>query len=74
MASHGSTAHVVERYTPASPDHIMYEVTIEDPTVFTRPWKMSMPLYRRLDKNIQLLEFKCVEFSEEFLYGALRKK
>ena len=67
------TAHVVERYTPVSPDHLMYEATIEDPKVFTRPWKMSMPLYRRIDKGMQLLEFKCVEFSEEFLYGTLRK-
>ena len=67
------TAHVIERYTPVSPDHLRYEATIEDPNVFTRPWKMSMPLYRRLDKGMQLLEFKCVEFSEEFLYGTLRK-
>src|SRR5207247_103611 len=51
-----------------------YEVTIEDPKVFTRPWKISMPLYRRLDKNVQLLEFKCVEFVEELMYGHLRKK
>jgi hypothetical protein len=68
------TAHVVERYTPVSPDHLTYEATIEDPNVFTRPWKMSMPLYRRIDKGMQLLEFKCVEFSEEFLYGTLRKQ
>ncbi len=51
----------------------MYEVTIEDPNVFTRPWKMSMPLYRRLDKNMQLLEFKCVEFVEELMCGHLRR-
>jgi hypothetical protein len=69
-----ASAHVVERYTPTSPDHLAYEATIDDPTVFTRPWKMSMPLYRRLDKNAQLLEFKCVEFSEDYIYGALRKK
>ena len=67
------TAHVVERYTLTSPDHLMYEATIEDPNVFTRPWKMSMPLYRRVDKNMQLLEFRCVDLSEEFLYGKLRK-
>ena len=66
--------HVVERYTPASPDSIMYEATIEDPKVFTRPWKMSFPLYRRLERNVRLLEFKCVEFTEEYLYGSLAKK
>ena len=50
-----------------------YEATIEDPNVFTRPWKMSMPLYRLADKNPQLLEYICVEFAEELLYGHLSK-
>jgi hypothetical protein len=49
----------------------MYEVTIEDPNVFTRPWKMRMPLYRRFEKDKQILEYKCVEFVEEALYGHL---
>ena len=52
-----------------SPYHLMYEATIEDPKVFTRPWKISMPLYRRMEKNVQLLEFKCVPFTEELLFG-----
>jgi hypothetical protein len=71
---HSDALHVVERYTPLSADALSYEVTIEDPKVFSRPWKMSMPLYRRLDKNAQLLEFKCVEFVEELMYGHLRKQ
>jgi hypothetical protein len=70
---HSDALHVVERYTPVSQDVMQYEATIEDSNVFTRPWKMSMPLYRRLEKNAQLLEFKCVPFSEELLYGHLRK-
>ncbi len=71
---HSDALHVVERYTPISPDALAYEATIEDPKVFSRPWKMSMPIYRRLDKNVQLLEFKCVEFVEELMYGNLRKQ
>jgi hypothetical protein len=71
---HSDALHVVERYTPLSPDALTYEATIEDPKVFSRPWKMSMPLYRRLDKNAQLMEFKCVEFVEELMYGHLRKQ
>jgi len=71
---HSDALHVVERYTPASPDMMRYEATIEDPQVFTRPWKMSFPLYRRLEKNAQFLEFKCVPFSEELVYGHLRKQ
>jgi hypothetical protein len=66
--------HVTERYTRISRDHIAYEATLEDPTVFTRPWKISMPLYRRVDKNARVLEFKCVEFAEELLYGQFRRQ
>jgi hypothetical protein len=71
---HSDALHVVERYTPLSPDALAYEATIEDPKVFSRPWKMSMPLYRRLEKNAQLMEFKCVECVEELVYGHLRKQ
>ena len=55
-------------------DHIMYEATIEDPNVFTRPWKISMPLYRRIEKNAQLLHFRCAEYVEEFFYTDLLVK
>ena len=71
---HSDALHVVERYTAASRDHLLYEATIEDPNVFTRPWKISMLLYRRLEKNAQIMEFRCVEFVEELIYGHLRKK
>jgi hypothetical protein len=71
---HSDALHVVERYTLRSPDIMMYEATIEDPKVFSRPWKISMPLYRHVEKNAQLLEYKCPEFAEEVLYGPLRKK
>jgi len=70
---HSDALHVVERYTPRSPDTLMYEATIEDPNVFSRPWKISMPLYRRVEKNAQMMEYKCPEFAEEALYGHLRK-
>ena len=70
---HSNSIHVVERYTAISENHIMYEATIEDPETYTRPWTVSLPLYRRIDENMQLLEFKCVEFAEELMYGHLRK-
>ena len=62
---HSDELHVVERYTPTSRDHMLYEVTIEDPKVFTRPWKMSMPLYRRLEPGVQLLDYECYALLEE---------
>jgi len=68
---HSDALKVTERYTPITPYHLMYEATIEDPKVFTRPWKIRMPLYRAMEPNAQLLEFKCVEFAEEFMYGHL---
>ncbi len=71
---HSDALHVVERYTPMGPNVLNYEAVLEDPQVYSRPWKISMPLYRLLDKNARLMEFKCAEFSEELLYGNLRKK
>jgi len=71
---HTDALHVVERYTPRGADVILYEAIIEDPGVFSRPWKISMPIYRRLEKNVQLMEFKCQEFVEELLYGQYRKQ
>ena len=65
--------HVVERYTMMSPNHIEYEATLEDPNVYSEPWTIRLPLYRRIEQNAKLLEFKCVEFSEEKLYGHLRR-
>jgi hypothetical protein len=75
---HSDALHVVERFTPIGsslrPDAMRYDVTIEDPNVFTRPWKMSMVLYRQLEANAQLMEYKCVELVEETFLGHLRKK
>jgi hypothetical protein len=62
---HSDALHVVERYTPTDRDHLLYEATIEDPKVFTRPWKMSMPLYRRQEPNVQLLDYECYTLLEE---------
>jgi hypothetical protein len=71
---HSDELKVVERYTATSPVTLNYEATVSDPKVFTRPWKMSMPLYRRVERNAQLLEYKCVEFVEELMYGHLRRQ
>ena len=71
---HSDALHLVERFTLITPDAIRYDVTIEDPQVFTRSWRISMPLYRRLEPNVQLLENRCIEFVEEFLVGHLRKQ
>jgi len=64
---------VVERITATGPDHLLYEATIDDTVDFTRPWKVSIPQYRRKEPHAQILEFKCIEFSEDLIYGHLRK-
>ena len=64
---------VEERWTATGADHVQYEATITDPNTFTAPWTISFPLYRHVADNMQLLEFKCAEFAEEFLYGEWRK-
>jgi hypothetical protein len=56
---HTENLHVVERYSPIDRDHIQYEATMEDPGVFTRPWKISMPLYRIIDRNPEVFEWDC---------------
>jgi hypothetical protein len=70
---HSDALHVVERITAAGPDHLNYEATIEDSKVFSRPWKMNLTIYRRKEKGARLLEFRCVEFVEDLVYGHLRK-
>ncbi len=68
---HSAGLRVIERYTPISPFHMQYEATIEDEAVFTRPWTIRFPLYRRIEENVRLLEFKCVDLAEEYVYGGL---
>jgi hypothetical protein len=64
---------LTEKFTQRSPDVMWYEVNIEDPKTYTRPWQIAMPIYKRAEPNAQLLEFRCIEFVEEFMYGSLRK-
>ncbi len=71
---HSDKMKVVERYSLTGPGTMRYEAEITDPVTFTRPWKMSMNLYRRQGEDAQLLQFNCVEFVEELMYGALRKE
>lgn len=70
---HGPNLVVEERYTLIDENHMQYEATIDDPDVFSRPWKIKIPLYRRMEDEARLLEYKCVEFGEDLLYDHLRK-
>ena len=71
---HTDGLHVVERIRRTDADHLSYQATIEDPNVYTRPWTISMPLYRRVEPNMQLGEFKCEEFVGDLVYGKYQRK
>ena len=70
---HTDGLHVIERIRRTGPDHLSYEATIEDPNVYARPWTINMPLYRRVEPNMQLGEFKCEEFVSDLVYGKYQK-
>ncbi|MBM87026.1 MAG: hypothetical protein CMQ41_01475 [Gammaproteobacteria bacterium] len=70
---HSEALKVTERFTAFGPNTLWYEAEIDDPEIYIRPWKISMPLYRRLEHDARLVEFKCQEFSEDILYGHLRQ-
>jgi hypothetical protein len=66
---HGDKLHVVERYTRTAPDTLQYEATIDDPEVFTQPWKISIPLYRHTEPNFRILEYECQAYADEQTEG-----
>ena len=70
---HSEQLKVTERYTPLSQHHLAYEATIEDPVTFTESWTIRMPLYRRIEADARLMDFRCVEFVEELMYGEWRR-
>jgi hypothetical protein len=61
---HSEALQLTERYTLVDADTIQYEVTVQDPKVFTRPWKMSMPLHRQKGMS-RILEYQCQAEAEE---------
>ena len=71
---HTSALKVTERFTPIDATHLKYEATLEDPNVYTRPWTISMPLYKRMEPDAAILEFKCPEYVEELYWGPYRKQ
>jgi hypothetical protein len=70
---HSDVLKVTEKFTRTSDHTIHYEATLEDKKVYTKPWKISMPLYKRVGADDRIMQFNCVEFVEELMYGHLRK-
>jgi hypothetical protein len=53
---------VVERFVRSAPDTIMYDVTIDDPNEYTKPWRIAVPLTQ--DEHYQIYEYACHEGNE----------
>lgn len=70
---HSASMKVVERWTLTGPNHMQYEATIFDEETFTEAWTISLPLYRRMEPDARIMDFKCVEFVEELMYGEWRR-
>jgi hypothetical protein len=68
---HSNKLKVTERFTLLGPNHVWYEATLDDPLTYSRPWTIEMPLYRSIEANAQLLEHKCVPFTDMLLYHDL---
>jgi hypothetical protein len=62
---HSERLRVTERYTRDTFDTIVYDVTMEDPEVFTRPWRIQEVF--RLRPNERLREYECIENNEDLL-------
>lgn len=65
---HSDELRVVERYTLEDADHIRYEAELDDPKVYTRPWRIGLLLYRIKEPGMQLLEYECYTFDYEKYY------
>jgi len=61
---HSDKMKVSERYTMTDADTIRYEATVTDPDVFSRPWKIVLPLHRVKNK-VRVLEYQCQAEKEE---------
>ena len=68
---HSNKLKVTERFKLLDANHIWYQATLDDPLTYSRPWTIEMPLYRLIDKNVQLLEHKCVPWADMLLYQDL---
>jgi hypothetical protein len=68
---HSDQMHVVERYQYTDPDHIAYEVTVDDPKTYTRPWKNSRT-FTRMKAGQELIEYSCEENNRDFTEGHIK--
>jgi hypothetical protein len=73
---HSDALHLVERWSMTAPDHLVYIVTVEDPKVYTRPWKLRVDMRRQpIDEQWENAVWegnKLGGLSQEF-WGAAKK-
>jgi hypothetical protein len=67
---HSDAMHTVERFSLTDPKHIAYEITVEDPKAFTKPWKNNRVFTLRPDWHI--MEYSCNENNKDFTDGHIK--
>jgi hypothetical protein len=67
---HSKDMHVIERYTRTDLGHIAYEMTIDDPVTYTKPWKNVRTFTLRPDWEI--MEYSCEENNKDFFEGHIK--
>ena len=58
---HSDQLHVIERYTMAGPDTMKYEATLDDPSVYAKPWTIRLILYRDKSPDARIAEDECID-------------
>jgi hypothetical protein len=68
---HTDQMHLVERFRLTDPEHIAYEVTVDDPKAYTKPWKNTRTFWR-MKPGQELIEYSCEENNRDFLQGHIK--
>jgi hypothetical protein len=68
---HSDQMHIVERWTLTYANHIAYEVTVDDPKMYTKPWK-NVRTFWRMKPGQELIEYSCEENNRDFLQGHIK--
>ena len=68
---HSAKMHVIQRIKYADVNHLNYEVTIDDPVMYTRPWKNER-IFTRMKPGEELIEYSCEENNRDFTQGHIK--
>jgi hypothetical protein len=68
---HSDKMHVIQKFTYQGPNHIAYEVTVDDPVMYAKPWTNTRTFWR-MEPGEELIEYSCEENNRDFLQGHIK--